>query len=159
MMNWDLPPLINKYQNYYRKKFSPDEDAKLKELVQKFGAKQWDQIALMMPGRTGRQCRDRYRNYLIPGYFNGQWSEEEDNILRKKFSEMGPQWAKMTKFFRGRSANSIKNRWNYFLCRMPIDASEPTSVIPQEAKKNEMPQYEINTEVKDKNHKNEVKKT
>ena len=83
-----------------RKKFSSEEDKRLKELVELHGAKNWDKIAELMPGRTGRQCRDRYRNYLIPG-----------------FKEFGPQWAKMTPFFHGRSANSLKNRWNYFVCR------------------------------------------
>ena len=100
-----------------RKKFSSEEDKRLKELVELHGAKNWDKIAELMPGRTGRQCRDRYRNYLIPGFFNGQWSQEEDNLLREKFKEFGPQWAKMTPFFHGRSANSLKNRWNYFVCR------------------------------------------
>lgn len=100
-----------------RKKFSPEEDKALQELVEQYGAKNWDKIAELMPGRTGRQCRDRYRNYLIPGFFNGQWSQEEDNLLRQKYLEFGSHWAKMTPFFNGRSANSLKNRWNYFVCR------------------------------------------
>ena len=122
-MNWDLPPLKlpRKQASMVRKKFTNEEDEKLRKLVKEYGAKKWDQIAQMMPGRTGRQCRDRYRNYLIPGFFNGQWSQEEDKLLHEKFNQMGPQWARMMQFFPGRSANSLKNRWNYFVCRLEKD--------------------------------------
>lgn len=47
-------------QNIKRKKFSPEEDEQLKKLVEKMGSKKWGNIAKFMPGRTGRQCRDRY---------------------------------------------------------------------------------------------------
>ncbi|OHT03738.1 hypothetical protein TRFO_06576 [Tritrichomonas foetus] len=119
-MNWDIPPLKNprKHVSLIRKKFTSEEDETLRRLVQEYGAKKWDQIAQMMPGRTGRQCRDRYRNYLIPGFFNGQWSQDEDQLLHEKFNQMGPQWARMMQYFPGRSANSLKNRWNYFVCRI-----------------------------------------
>lgn len=119
VMNWEIPPFIprDKEITNARKKFTVEEDEKLKQLVNQNGPKKWDQIAKMMPGRTGRQCRDRYRNYLIPGFFNGQWTQEEDKLLREKFKQFGPQWARMMQFFPGRSANSLKNRWNYFVCR------------------------------------------
>ena len=70
-----------------------------------------------VPGRTGRQCRDRYQNYLIPGFFNGQWSKEEDDLLMIKYHEFGSKWSKMAQFFNQRSANALKNRWNYFVSR------------------------------------------
>lgn len=101
-----------------KRKFTKDEDTKICQLVNQHGAKNWDQIAQKIPGRTGRQCRDRYRNYLVPGFFNGQWTQEEDELLYEKFNQMGRQWSKMKKFFPGRSANSLRNRWNYFVCRL-----------------------------------------
>ena len=100
-----------------RKKFRKEEDEKLRELVEQKGSKKWDLIAKEMPGRTGRQCRDRFKNYLVPGFFNGQWSEEEDRLLFKKYIEFGSQWSKITQFFPNRSANSLKNRWNYFVSK------------------------------------------
>ena len=102
-----------KHTNAPRKKFSQEEDEKLKNLVESMGSKKWEQIAKEMPGRTGRQCRDRYQNYLIPGYFNGQWSKMEDDLLLKLFVQYGSQWSKMAQFFSNRSANSLKNRYNY----------------------------------------------
>lgn len=117
-MNWEIAPLMfQRPKPVIRKKFTEEEDHRLRELVEEYGARQWDQIAEKMPGRSGRQCRDRYRNYLIPGFFNGQWSQAEDDLLRQVYAEMGPQWAKMMRYFKGRSANSLKNRWNYFVCR------------------------------------------
>ena len=107
-----------KKERHSRKRFTQEEDNLLRQLVDKYGTEKWDIISREMKGRTGRQCRDRYRNYLIPGFFNGQWSEEEDRLLIQKYKEIGPQWTKMIPFFRGRSANSIKNRWNYFVCRI-----------------------------------------
>ncbi|KAK8834835.1 hypothetical protein M9Y10_032012 [Tritrichomonas musculus] len=99
------------------KKFSAEEDEKLKHLVEIMGEKKWDDIAKEMPGRNGRQCRDRYKNYLIQGFFNGEWTREEDEMLIKKFSEFGSQWSKITTYFNNRNANSLKNRWNYFLSK------------------------------------------
>lgn len=100
-----------------RKKFTPEEDEKLKELVNEIGLGKWEKIATLLPGRNGRQCRDRYRNYLSPGFFNGQWTQEEDDLLASKYFEIGPHWSQIVKSFPNRSANSLKNRWNYFVCR------------------------------------------
>ena len=100
-----------------RKKFSFEEDELLKQLVNKFGLKKWKLIAQKLPGRTGRQCRDRYMNYLNPGFFHGQWSKNEDELLLAKYIELGPKWSQIKKFFNNRNANSIKNRWNYFISK------------------------------------------
>lgn len=120
-MNLFIPNPSHQKAHNSRKKFSAEEDELLKKLVEKFGCKKWESIALEMPGRTGRQCRDRYKNYLVPGFFNGQWTQEEDDLLKQKYHEIGPQWSKMTKFIVGRSANSLKNRWNYFVSRQMPD--------------------------------------
>lgn len=107
----------NSYHLNSRKKFSPEEDAQLKKLVSQFGPKKWEFIARYLPGRTGRQCRDRYQNYLVPGFYSGQWTKEEDDLLYQKYSEIGPAWSKLSVFFPNRSANAIKNHWNYFVSR------------------------------------------
>lgn len=100
-----------------RRKFSLEEDCKLKKLIEINGPRKWDQVALSMPGRTGRQCRDRYHNYLDPSLTNGPWTIEEDNLLEQKVNEIGQHWNKIIKFFKGRSTNNIKNRWYTYLCR------------------------------------------
>ena len=99
------------------RKFSSKEDLMLKSIVNTFGAKNWKLIASMMPNKTSRQCRDRYMNYLAPGYIYSEWMEEEDLLLESKYKEFGSQWSKIQKFFPYRTANSIKNRFNYTVNR------------------------------------------
>ncbi|KAK8892678.1 hypothetical protein M9Y10_029918 [Tritrichomonas musculus] len=108
----------------HRNKISFEEDEHLRKLVEKMGARKWKNIARHMPGRTERQCRDRYKNYLMPGYFTGQWTREEDEMLLNKHKELGSKWSLMTKFFTNRNANSLKSRWNYFVSRHTKELSD-----------------------------------
>lgn len=71
----------------------------------------WIAVAEQIPGRTARQCRDRWTNYLSPQNKNGPWTAEEDQLLIEKFRQHGPQWTLIAKFFNGRSENNVKNRW------------------------------------------------
>lgn len=70
-----------------------------------------------MPGRNGRQCRDRYQNYLIENFKKGGWTEEEDEFVIKKYFEIGPHWVEIAKGLKGRSGNNVKNRWHKFLIK------------------------------------------
>lgn len=100
-----------------RKKFTDAEDALLRQIVKIFGPSNWRIISKLVPGRTPRQCRDRYTNYLAPGLVRIDWSDEEDKLLAEKYELHGPQWTLMKKFFPNRSPNDIKNRYNYTVCR------------------------------------------
>ena len=62
-------------------KFSPDEDKLLKEQVLKLGEKGWKKIAEYLPGRSARQCRERYKNYLCPSVSSDPWTKDEDEKL------------------------------------------------------------------------------
>lgn len=100
-----------------KQKFTLYEDELLKRIVFRFGPKNWKLIASMIPGRTSRQCRDRYSNYLAPGYNHNKWSEEEDMILIEKYKILGPRWTLIHQFFPNRTPNSIKNHYNYCVCK------------------------------------------
>ena len=100
-----------------RRKFSPEEDILLNKIIAIHGPRKWDQIALSLPGRTGRQCRDRFQNYLKPSLTNGPWTREEDKLLEQKVYEVGQHWNLIAKFFKGRSTNNIKNRWYTYICK------------------------------------------
>lgn len=99
-----------------RRKFTDEEDKVLKSAVNVFGTSNWKIIASLVPGRNPRQCRDRYTNYLAPGLVRLEWSDEEDKLLAEKFKEFGPKWTKIRQYFPTRSANDIKNRYNYTVC-------------------------------------------
>ena len=73
-------------------KFSSEEDKKLAEVVEKLGAKRWKVIASFIDGKTARQCRDRYTNYLRPDLVFDRWTPEEDLLLIQKYYEIGPKW-------------------------------------------------------------------
>ena len=99
------------------KKFTEEEDIHLKRIVQIFGPKNWRLISSMIPNKTPRQCRDRYTNYLAPGFIHSDWTNEEDKLLAQKYNEFGPKWSKIQQFFPFRTSNSIKNRYKYTICR------------------------------------------
>jgi len=102
----------HKYQKKYRIMFSEEENTKIKTLVEKFGTDSWKMVADNLPGRTARQCRERWKNYLAPEINKKPWKSDEDILLFRKFQEIGPQWVLMSSFFTKRTQNAIKNRWN-----------------------------------------------
>ena len=113
-----------------RRKFSAQEDAKLQQLVEEKGARRWDDIAKEMPGRTGRQCRDRFKNYLQPELVNGPWTAADDALLRSKVEDVGLHWSMICMYFPGRSQSNVKNRWYSHLSK--IEAKSPPSPSPPE---------------------------
>lgn len=100
-----------------RKRFTVEEDKRLKNLVQRRGYKIWEEIAQEMPNRTARQCRDRYNNYLFKEITKSPWTEEEDAFIVMKYNEIGPHWVKIAKHLNGRSGNNVKNRWHKTLSK------------------------------------------
>eukprot|EP00826_Nyctotherus_ovalis_P006490 TRINITY_DN1154_c0_g1_i30.p1 TRINITY_DN1154_c0_g1~~TRINITY_DN1154_c0_g1_i30.p1 ORF type:complete len:331 (+),score=74.69 TRINITY_DN1154_c0_g1_i30:479-1471(+) len=62
--------------------------------------------------RTGRQCRERWRNHLDPEINKEKWTDEEDIILLEGKLDYGNKWVELRKKLKGRSENSIKNRYN-----------------------------------------------
>lgn len=118
-----------------RKKFTPDEDKQLRDLVGDQMNPVWEQIAEKIPGRTARQCRDRYHHYLAPGVVQDPWSHEEDEKLKELYTKHGSNWSLIAKYFGGRRTNNhIKNRWNNHL-RKDFVSYEPPAC----------PQMEVNT--------------
>ena len=94
-----------------RRKFTNEEDEKLKNLVSTYGAGDWRNIAAHMDNRNARQCRERWKHYLSPSVSNGPWTESEDELLREKYNELGSQWSRIAKFFPTRTDITVKNRW------------------------------------------------
>lgn len=115
-----------------RQKFTPDEDARLVELVKIHGNHSWKKIATIMKTRSTRQCRERYINYLSPNLTNGPWSAHEDKFLIEKVKEMGPRWSKIVRFFPTRSDVNIKNRYALFASK---GKAPPLKSRPREAQK------------------------
>lgn len=108
----NAPPHKEKFKQVVpRRKFTPEEDKKIKLLVEKLGTDSWEIIAEYMPDRSARQCRDRYRNYLLDYLCQDPWTCEEDQLIMSKFSKIGAHWVQIAKVLGRRSGNDVKNRW------------------------------------------------
>lgn len=97
--------------------WSPSEDAFIIKWVKEHGGRNWSTLASNLPGRLGKQCRERWVNSLDPDLLRKPWTEEEDQILIRYQKMWGNKWAKIAHFLPGRTDNSVKNRWNSSLKR------------------------------------------
>ena len=94
-----------------KKLFTSEEDEMMRRLVQIHGEKAWKVIAAALPGRSTRQCRERWRNYLSPSVRSMPWTVNDDQKLESLITQFGTQWARIATFFEYRTDVNVKNRW------------------------------------------------
>lgn len=92
--------------------WTPEEDETIIKFVNQYGVKNWTKLAELLPGRIGKQCRERWRNHLNPEVNTSPFTPEEDELLIELHAKMGNQWVKISEIMKGRSDNAVKNRWN-----------------------------------------------
>jgi hypothetical protein len=102
-------------------KWAEDEDIKLKNAVQTHGGKNWGTIAVLVPGRTKGQCRDRWHNCIGPSIDRAnrrtdKWVEDEDIKLKVAVHvHGGKNWGAIAALVPGRTKKQCSNRWNNVL--------------------------------------------
>uniref|UniRef100_A0A7S2TCJ0 Uncharacterized protein n=2 Tax=Sar TaxID=2698737 RepID=A0A7S2TCJ0_PROMC len=93
--------------------WTEEEDQKLIELVTKPGKNlnSWVAIAAHIPGRTAKQCRERWSLNLDPDIKKGPWEEGEDELLLELHEKLGNKWAEISQYMNGRTENAVKTRY------------------------------------------------
>ena len=87
------------------------EDKLLLEWIKKKGAIDWHECANFIRGRTGKQCREHWKNCLNPEVKKGEWTSEEDLLIMLSYTKYKGSWREMIHLFKERTENSIKNRF------------------------------------------------
>jgi hypothetical protein len=111
-----------------KSKWSAEEDDLLRQNVAAHGLGNWSLVAQSMPGRNGKQCRERWMNQLSPSLNKDNWTPQEDLVLAQHQHIYGNVWSQIAQFLPGRSANAVKNRWSW-LSRHSLSAKCPPRVI------------------------------
>jgi hypothetical protein len=118
--------------NKYRYVFTTQEDQLLENAIQQFGTSDWDAIARQLPGRSPRQCRERWLTYLAPDVNRTPWSTDKDGLLFDVVRTHGPKWGTLVGFFCNRTQHNIKNRWNTIVRKakaLGLEASDRTGFL------------------------------
>ena len=89
--------------------WNDSEDDLLRSLVKENGTT-WAVIAEKVPGRTPKQCRERWKHHLDPKIKKSEWTEAEDRIILAQHATLGNKWSKIAKMLQGRTANAVKIR-------------------------------------------------
>lgn len=92
--------------------WTAEEDAKICEMIAQLGPCKWSLIAEQLPGRIGKQCRERWHNNLDPNINRDPWTEKEDRTILEAHVTFGNKWAEISRNLHGRTDNGVKNHWN-----------------------------------------------
>jgi|EP00769_Ergobibamus_cyprinoides_P000353 hypothetical protein len=73
-----------------------------------YGESQWKQVSSLVPGKSNKQCRERWVSSARPGLKHDPWTLTEVRALLELYAQYGPAWATIERQMGGRSQNSLK---------------------------------------------------
>jgi hypothetical protein len=102
-------------------KWTADEDDKLIRAVGKFAVTRWKAIAALIPGRTKKQCWNRWQYGLDPSVVRiterkGTWlTEEDDKLVSAVGKHNGKNWVEIAALVPSRTKRQCMDRWHKVL--------------------------------------------
>lgn len=140
-------------KHFKKLKWTSQEDQCLIEAVRQLGTKSWKAVAQNVPGRSGKQCRERWLGQLSPSVVKDHWTIDEDLALIRAQKLHGNKWSIIATTLPGRSPISVKNRWSW-LTRHGVTNSDfsspeviPSSPQPEKAKETSKPGWKYLTPI------------
>jgi hypothetical protein len=114
--------------------WTTEKDAQLTSAVtkarkKKYGEKfvtSWVAVAALVPGRTKRQCKNRWQDRLVSNIDPataraGKWTADEDKTLKDGVrAHGGKNWNAIAALVLGRTREQCQNRWHHNLVTVPV---------------------------------------
>lgn len=105
--------------SWQRNTWNPIDDEKLRNAVCSSSSDhRWKTIAAEVPGRTPKQCRERWKNHLDPAINKTAWQPGEDRVICQFVKERGSKWAALARLLPGRSPVCVKNRYYQHISKL-----------------------------------------
>lgn len=88
------------------------EDVRLIKAVNNMTNIKWSCVSKLVQTRSGKQCRERWKNRLNPITKHIIWSKSETSKLIRLHEMYGNKWSILSRNLKNRSPYSIKTRWS-----------------------------------------------
>uniref|UniRef100_H2XYB1 Transcription factor protein n=1 Tax=Ciona intestinalis TaxID=7719 RepID=H2XYB1_CIOIN len=97
-------------------RWSPEEDERLKSLVDKHGVDDFQKVSSYFTDRSDIQCLQRWQKVLSPELIKGPWTKDEDELVVELVKKYGPKkWSLISKHLKGRIGKQCRERWHNHL--------------------------------------------
>lgn len=125
-------PLNSKTEKKAKGPWTIAEDKLLLDSMASFsGHICWEELSKMIPGRSAKQCRERWQFRLHPDVNKSPFEPWEDELIIYERNHNGSNWSYIASKLPGRTSCAVKNRWYTVLrSRRPDQSSRRAKVCP-----------------------------
>ncbi|CAO3592550.1 unnamed protein product [Absidia cylindrospora] len=106
-----------KFKGYDQKRpWTAEDDQALQDAVALIGERNWQQVAVLIGGRSGQQCLHRWVKSINPAIRRSRWTSEEDAALKASVAVYGAgAWSYIQRHIPGRTDMQCRERWTNVL--------------------------------------------